>query len=164
MRMCHYYPYRNADGTVNPDFDENSGRILDLKEGKEIGLNYFYNWIRTYIKEDVTICTVPSSNSDNSNSGIRQLGQRLAKDNRVDATHCLNRHTSVRKAAHGGPRNLEVHFDSINVLDTNLILNNKILLLDDITTSGSSLRACQSILLKAGASNVFMLVLGSTKR
>lgn len=164
MYLFKYYPYRDFDGQRNPSFDKNSGLLLDLKEGQQSALNYFYNWIDKYIQQDVTICTVPSSNSTNIDSGIRQLGRMIAANNRIDATHCLNRHTTIAKAAHGGPRNQSVHFDSISVIEDDLIVNKAILLLDDISTSKSSITACKSILLDAGASNVFMFVLGITER
>ena len=48
----------------NPYFDVFSGRILDLKEGKQSAVKYFYNLINEEICKDVTICVVPSSDAD----------------------------------------------------------------------------------------------------
>ena len=39
----------------NPLFDVFSGRILDLKEGKQTAINYFYNLLNEEICEGVTI-------------------------------------------------------------------------------------------------------------
>ena len=47
-----------------PFFDVFSGRILDLKEGKQSAVKYFYNLINEEICKDVTICVVPSSDAD----------------------------------------------------------------------------------------------------
>jgi hypothetical protein len=54
----------------NPFFDVFSGRILDLKEGKQSAVKYFYNLINEEICKDVTICVVPSSDADKKESGI----------------------------------------------------------------------------------------------
>ena len=40
--------------------------------------------------------------------------------------------------------------------------NVRVLLIDDVATSGNSLRACRDILLKNGAKKVYMLALGRT--
>ncbi|MBQ9198841.1 MAG: hypothetical protein IJ141_01500 [Lachnospiraceae bacterium] len=48
----------------NPLFDIFSGRILDLKEGKQSAIQYFYNLLDPEICSDVTICVVPSSDSE----------------------------------------------------------------------------------------------------
>lgn len=54
----------------NPFFDVFSGRILDLKEGKQSAVKYFYNLINEEICKDVTICVVSSSDADKKESGI----------------------------------------------------------------------------------------------
>lgn len=59
----------------NPYFDVFSGRILDLKEGKQSAVKYFYNLINEEICKDVTICVVPSSDADKKESGIGMLGE-----------------------------------------------------------------------------------------
>lgn len=61
----------------NPYFDVYSGKILDLKEGKQAAVKYFYNLLNEEICEGVTICVVPSSNTDKTESGIGMLGTCL---------------------------------------------------------------------------------------
>ena len=48
----------------NPLFDVYSGKILDLKEGKMSAVQYFYQLLDPEIRRGVTICVVPSSNSE----------------------------------------------------------------------------------------------------
>ncbi|UOQ43390.1 hypothetical protein MUN89_15890 [Halobacillus salinarum] len=164
IKVHNYFPYRNNDGSLNESFDRNSGLILDVKEGKLNGINYFYEKINPKLIEGIPLSYVPSSNSENKNSGIRKLVQKLASNNRVDATNCLDRHQTIQKAALGGPRNEQVHYNSIKVVNHKLIINKEVLLIDDITTTGTSLRACKNLLLQAGARQVFTLALGKTKR
>lgn len=57
-----------------------SRKILDLKEGKPVAVNYFYNLINPEICEDVTICVVPSSDENKKVTGMTMLGEMLAKD------------------------------------------------------------------------------------
>lgn len=162
--LNNYYPYWNVDRTRNSDFDDHSNQILELKKGNAYAINHFYQIIDKMINKNVTICVVPSSDSANLQSGIRDLAQRLASNQRFDATHCLRRHITIPKASHGGPRNIQVHKDSICVDHNYLIKGKEILLLDDVATSVSSINACGQLLIEAGARKVVKLVLGYTTR
>lgn len=64
-----------------------SGKILDLKNGKESAINFFYNLIDSEICKDVTICVVPSSNSEKTVTGMTMLAEKLAKNGRIDKVH-----------------------------------------------------------------------------
>ena len=75
----------------NPYFDVYSGKILDLKEGKQAAVKYFYNLLNEEICEGVTICVVPSSNTDKTESGIGMLGDMLAANGRVNKVYYLRR-------------------------------------------------------------------------
>ncbi len=75
---------------------------------------------------------------------------------------CLVRHKSIAKKATGGDRSIEVDLNSIRVEDADCIKGKRVLLLDDVTTSGNSLLACRRLLLQAGAADVKMVALGRT--
>lgn len=144
----------------NPLFDVFSGKILDLKQGKEEAVRYFYNLVDAEICKGVTICVVPSSNSENTITGIGKLGEMLAKNGRVDKVYFLKRERSIDKLATGGNREKWVHVNSISSAEDIDISNDIVLLMDDVTTTGNSLYACRELLLERGADKVEMFALG----
>lgn len=146
----------------NPLFDVFSGKILDLKEGKESAIQYFYNLLNPEICDGITICIVPSSNAENVNGGMHMLGERLAIDGRKNGVYFLNRYHSIDKLATGGNRRIDIHLQSINVITDMSIQGDIVLLMDDVTTTGNSLYACREILLENGAEKVEMFALGKS--
>jgi hypothetical protein len=171
LSLGDYNPYWiDKDNRIkNPDFKRSwDGRILDIKEAeggkRTVGVRFFFAKLNPILGEDFTIATVPSSNPENTESGIRELAIMLARLNRIDATSCLLRRTPISKLSHGGDRSLDVHLNSIDVVNPHLIQGREVLLLDDVTTSGNSLRACQMLLKKVGVRTVQCLALGCTTR
>ena len=156
----HKYWLDKEHGIKNPLFDVFSGKILDLKNKKENAINYFFNLLDCEICKDVTICVVPSSNSENTDSGIARLGEKLAQNGRKNKVHYLVRKKTIDKLATGGYRGKAVHFNSIGVEKDDSITGEVILLIDDVTTTGNSLYACKEILFANGAENVEMFALG----
>ncbi|MBE5838869.1 phosphoribosyltransferase [Butyrivibrio sp.] len=144
----------------NPLFDVFSGKILDLKNGKESAINFFYNLIDSEICKDVTICVVPSSNSEKTVTGMTMLAEKLAKNGRIDKVHFLVREKTIDKLATGGNRSRYVHIDSIGTIKGESVNGDIVLLMDDVTTTGNSLYACKEILLAHGAKTVEMFALG----
>lgn len=161
----YYHRYRMKDGSVNPEFrtDAISGLILDLKEKKERGLNFFYSMLQDAIEDGITICVVPSHEQSNHNdSGIAILARRLANDKRIDKVDCLLRTKTVEKFTHGGKRDLDILRNSISFNPNFTVSGEVVLLVDDVTTSGNSLRVCKEILELQGASRVAMFALGKS--
>lgn len=144
----------------NPLFDVFSGKILDLKEGKESAVRYFFALLDLEICKGVTICVVPSSDATKKVTGMSRLGELLAQNGRVDKVYYLNRNSSIEKLATGGRRDKTVHLKSIRTLGDMDITNDIVLLMDDVTTTGNSLYACREILLERGARVVEMFALG----
>ena len=154
-----YHPYRNNS---NPNFDNFSRKILDLKKTREAAINYFYQKIEPVIYKNVLIVTVPSSDPRNIDTGINEVARRLAEKGCRNATSCLKRYKQVEKKSNGGKRDIIVDLNSIKVMYSCLIKGKTVLLLDDITTTGNSFRACEKLLLDAGAYKVVKLALGKT--
>ena len=144
----------------NPLFDVFSGKILDLKQGKNEAIRYFYNLIDAEICKDVTICVVPSSDADKECSGISMLGEMLAENGRVNKVYFLKCKKSIEKLATGGARDKWVHMQSITTVDDMDVQGDVVLLMDDVTTTGNSLYVCKELLLSKGAEKVEMFALG----
>ena len=156
----HKYWLDRERGIKNPLFDVYSGRILDLKQGKMSAINFFYNIIDSEICKDVTICVVPSSDAEKTQSGIGMLGEKLAANNRVNKVYYLKRTKSIDKLAYGGNRDKNIHMQTISTIQEMSVKGDIILLMDDVTTTGNSLYACKEILLQNGAEPVEMFAFG----
>jgi phosphoribosylpyrophosphate synthetase len=159
ITLAFYHPRR---GGSNPDFDEQSMQILSLKARNRQVIASYYRIVDPLLGWDFAIAVVPSRDSARIGSGIGDLAQLLAGPGRTDATSCLVRHTTIPKLACGGDRKLEVHLSSIRVDKAHLIRGREVLLLDDITTTGNSFRACRILLEQNGASLVKCLALAET--
>jgi predicted amidophosphoribosyltransferase len=159
-RPWGHHKQMGGDGSNWP---EHSRRILDLKEGKKVGVDYFFDYMSDKLKRVEAIAIVPSHDPAKGPGGLHTLARRLAASRGcVDASSALRRHTKIDKLASGGDRSIGVHLNSIDVPERGLIKGNKVLLVDDVMTSGNSLLACRKILLKAGASEVKCVALGRT--
>lgn len=158
-----YYPYR-IQGMKNPDFDKNSGLILDFKEGKEQALEWAYGLVHPWLNKDFAICIVPSHEAGKTESPLIDFTELIVNSDssRIDASHCLVRHTTIPKLARGGDREIQVHLNSIRVEDKTLIKGEQVLLLDDVRTTGNSLEACMQLLRSAGARLVRAISIAQT--
>jgi predicted amidophosphoribosyltransferase len=157
LKMGNYQPYNNG---TNKNFDDFSRRILDLKNKKDIGINYFYNRLVSNLSDDFVIITIPSHSTENKISGIEILVKRLCTKNIIDGTKYLRRTATIQKLAHGGNRSYNIQYNTIEV--TADVKNKTILLLDDVKTTGNSMNAAKNKLLQAGAKQVYTLALAHT--
>lgn len=159
--LGEYHPWRQGQ---NPAFDEYSRKILDLKRGLHI--DYFGDLLSQYVNAasvDV-VCVVPSHKVDSDDLGMKKVAQYVAKKLQLKCgCHCLRRHTEIPKLATGGSRNIAVHLQSIHVDDPGTIRACRVLLIDDVVTTGNSLLACSQLLQNAGAVEVICYALACTK-
>lgn len=166
ISLGEYRPWKfhTECGGNGSDWPEHSARTLGLKKKKAAGLTYFFDYMVKRVKKPTAIAVVPShSPATGPTSGVHILAKRLAQAlGMMDASGCLVRHTEIEKLAGGGDRSIERHLESVKVENANLITGQKVLLLDDVTTSGNSLLACRRLLLEAGAAEVKMAALGRT--
>ncbi len=161
----YYQRYRLPDNSVNPKFREDriSGLILDVKDKKERGIGFFFTALQSEIENGVSICVVPGHEAkDFNDSGIAVLARRLASVDRIDKVDCILRIRSIDKLAMGGSRDYATQIESIGINPNVKISGDVVLLVDDVTTSGNSLRACKELLLKHGAKRVAMFALGAS--
>jgi phosphoribosylpyrophosphate synthetase len=168
FHLHDYHPYRMPDGSKNPAFNGDDSMILNVKiDKKPAAISHFAGIIDDLACADIVVAVVPGHDPANTAlSGIGMVAQRVAALNgRIDGSSLLVRHTKIDKLATGGNRSIEVHLNSIKVVDKAKVLNGaSVLLLDDVATSGNSLLACKQLLRAAGASQVQMFVLGKTVR
>jgi hypothetical protein len=160
-----YKPWgRHKDaGGDGSNYPIHSGKILDLKDGHDHAVAHFFQQLDGIIAPGVAIAIVPSHDPDKRTSALKKLAQALAASkNRIDASHCLVRHTKIAKLASGGDRSIEVHANSLRVDDAIRISFETVVVLDDVTTSGNSLLACRNLLLAADAAGVQCLAIGRT--
>lgn len=166
-----YYP----PGHPNFRADAFSKRILDIKVPKPKDMENPRRWanMRTAVEhfrrefdprlgKGFAIAIVPPSKSGPNRSGMPALAQRLAANGRIDASQCLVRHTDILAQHEGGRRSVEQHLATIQVEQAELIRGKKVLLFDDVGTTGTSMRACTKLLLDAGAAAVKCAALGET--
>lgn len=158
-RVGVYHPWR---GGRNPFFNNYSAQILDLKRGAEAAICTFVSRVEPLIEKNVVIAVVPPHTTGSSVSGIQSVARRLAMNGRVDGTGCLVRVAPIAKLSDGGSRDEGVHFASIKVANDYLVRGRTVLLLDDVMTTGGSLKACRALLVQAGARKVGCLALAGT--
>jgi len=161
-----YHPYwiSKRDKEKNPDFDSWSAYILEMKRDSKDAIQFFYNKLEPILGVGFAISVVPSHDPRKTLSGLRSLAQRVAANGRIDATSCLVRHTKIPKLSYGGDRSIDLHIQSIRVINHDLIRDREVLLLDDVSTTGNSLKACRKLLLESGAKEVQCMALGITVR
>jgi predicted amidophosphoribosyltransferase len=154
-----YHPYRSGK------FDSASGRILDFKKGQQYAFRHYLKEFDEKLPADSVLCAVPS-HAPGGDGEVRELARRLAgrRDRRTDATACLVRHTKIQKLSEGGCRRPEMHLRSIRVEQADLIRGRDVILIDDVTTTGNSFKACRQLLLDAGAASVHCVALSKTMR
>ncbi len=146
----------------NKYFNEYSHTILELKDRKYDAINFFIKELKYFLSdEDIAITTVPPHTSANSSSGIRELAKQLVKSylNFTDAVFCLERFQNSSRN-----HTKDDHLKSIKVANSSVIQDKKVILMDDVLTTGSSIQVCKTLLLEAGAKEVKVIVLGKTIR
>lgn len=160
ITLGKYHPYRGGN---NPEFDEFSGKILDLKKKDIVAYLYFHQLLKNYFNPQSTVVTIPSHDPNNINSGIKEFAEFLIIECKlIDGTNLLVRQVIIPQLAAGGNRNINIHMNSMAVYDNEKIKGKNILLIDDVCTSGNSLRAGKKLLEDAGANMVQMFALGQT--
>jgi Phosphoribosyl transferase domain len=154
--------HRQGGGTWD-DFPDHGKNILNFKKGETAPIDVFQAQIEPELPDNIAIVTVPGHDPAKQGKGLSTLAARLAsKGNRIDASSVLVRTKKIVKLANGGDRSEKVHAESISAANAHLIKGKDVLLLDDVAKTGNSLRACQKILMAAGARSVECATIGKT--
>ena len=140
-----------------------SQSLLRLKDKDTDTIEEFADIAADALCGGICIAVVPSHDPKKQHSGIRQVAQRIAmRDGRVDATAAIERTAFIRPLHRGGDNSPDVQRLSLTVARPDLVVGRTVVILDDIFTTGNSLRVCRELLLAHGAATVRMFALGKT--
>jgi hypoxanthine phosphoribosyltransferase len=136
--------------------------IIDIKNGDPGSVLAIANYLQDKISEGIVLTYVPSSKKENTDTGIRGVVRLLTERGPFsDATNCVVRHTTAPESK--GRKEEEKIRETIRIENPDKIQGKNVLILDDVTTSGASMRACTKLLMEAGAYNVRCLAIGLTR-
>ena len=164
MGIYHPFWINKEKGERNPQWDEFSERILDVKKAYGRGVRYFVPRLDSILRKGIAVAIVPSHDPSKRYGGMELIARALVKAGRVDATNLLIRTHLISKLSGGGNRSLKMHLESIVCQEPARFNSTEIVLLDDVYTTGNSLAACWQILKKAGCPYVLRFALGRTVR
>ncbi|EHY0992457.1 TPA: hypothetical protein KDY52_003106 [Vibrio parahaemolyticus] len=170
--VVDYHPYRKF-GEHNPARNGDTYKIMDLKNPEESNhgkaVVYFgelFNGgiqrLLAYLNTNtIQVAIVPSSKVGKKSIGLEGVLAHVKQANLLYNPNFLKRVESIPAAHEGGERSLQNHLNTIKV-SCNPDPNIPLLLLDDVTTTGTSLEACRQLLVAAGVKQVYMVALGRT--
>lgn len=166
--ITDYHPYWHGN---NPEFNDDDGLLLDFKKGYDTAVRHFYNKLSYRLNKlyeaggsstNIWLCPVPSHDPNNKNSNVYDL---ISRYRNFPSAKILKRTRLVDKLASGGNRDVSVHTNSI-VSESSVKLGSGavVILVDDVITTGNSIKACKSILMKrTDVSSVVCVVIAKTK-
>ena len=160
--LNRYYPM-HIDNTHAPSF-----QLRTFKAGVRPALNLFYiqllDWCYQHITDHTLIMAVPSSDCTRTNS-ITKIASAVGKRHPLlhDATHAIRKTHSTASFCRSNTRNADALNCSISI-NADVVANQHILLVDDVTTTGTTFTAITDMLLDAGAASVTCLALAKSCR
>ena len=165
-----FHPY-NDGNNPNHTPGSDSQTLNYLKIGK-YGMNpakmdlleRIFDWLEKVLDNpDIVTAMAPGHlPGPPQNFLVDTVGKVIRSKRMEDGRELLIRTREVPKAAYGGPRDQSLHEETIEVKDPSKVKDKVVYIIDDIWTTGSTLRACASLMRKAGASDVKLLAVGKT--
>lgn len=161
VTLGHYLP----KSYFKPDFF--SLQVLALKKKDLSASLFFYRLLKNrlaVLQKDYYLVCVPSSQPD-SPSPLVEMCAWLARDfpNFFDYSAVISKKYATQSLCRGGSRNLEAIKASLRI-DTQFSLKGKrIIILDDVITTGASFRACADLLAEFQPLKISYLALAATK-
>ena len=145
---------------------------VEYKKLKNIFIsNFLKKFDNDLLDYDIIVC-VPSHCMGNYNdNSLARMIEEISKIHiyvngkkkiYTDGSQYLLRYKTVPEQKTQKKRYEGTHLDSVKLKENINISGKNIILIDDITTSGSSLRACKEILEDAGANKVICFAFGKT--
>ena len=169
--MMDYIPYQQGS-----DYD--SQTLVFLKSGNIYSKSRkekFYSRIKGWLMEEalrgvdtsaaIIVALAPGHTAESSHGFLNEVIAEVVQTTpRVqDGRNLLRRTTTVQKATEGGPRDVDLHMQTIQVTNPELVAGRVVCILDDVWTTGATLTACERLMVSAGASKVRLLAVAKTK-
>ena len=174
FKFCYKPDEHNKPGTPSYEIIMGLKRFSQV-EYKKLKNIFIFNFLKKFDNDlldyDIIVC-VPSHCMGNYNDNpLARMIEEISKiyiyvngkkKIYTDGSQYLLRYKTVQEQKTQKKRCEGTHLDSVK-LKENINVNGKnIILIDDIATSGSSLRACKKILKDAGANEVICFAFGKT--
>lgn len=143
----YYHPYRRY-GCLNSSFDDYSSRILDLKNNRQEAITFFAEQLCRILPDNpnIAITCVPSHTAYSHTANHEVIKLICSQRDVINASSCLERFITIPKLSTGGTRDARVHYDSIRLVNPEVLDNRDILIIDDVTTTGNSIITCKRII------------------
>jgi hypothetical protein len=143
-----------------------SSRILEFKDGEDEAVNFYYENLKDIFQPDVLICCVPSSQTGSWGSGFPKLLSKLNGSFVPLETQfsLLKRTMTIQKKSLGGERSLDKELNTTEITDQDLMRDRRVVIIDDVSTTGTSLYAASLKLWNAGANCVAAVALSQTRK
>lgn len=167
LYLYDYYPTR---------FEEHHGiseKIIAFKNGNTDAIDFFCRIMKEVLDErfkdnlsglgEYTVCIMPAHDRGMYSVGLRMLAQFLVDTyGMTDGKALVQRIKTHDRNANGGDRSLAGQLQTLAVDDRYEVADKKVLLLDDVTTSGNSILAVKKLLTDRGNNWFVSLALGRT--
>ena len=152
----NHYPGSDSQSLVYLKIGYESDNIEDLRQRIQ-------EWLKGILdNKDIVIAIAPGHSPQSPPNFLHGIVRSLIHGNIKDGRDLLKRKIAVPMAAQGGPRDQDLHENTIEVTDPSKVKDKVVYIIDDIWTTGSTLRACASLIRRAGASDVKLFAVGKT--
>ena len=157
--LQQYHPYRHGR---NEAFGPHDSRVLALKRGERLAVDFFAEEFAKILPTNSLLACVPSHNPVVTQTGIAQVVSLLIGRGWGDARRCVVRTRFIPRLSSGGDRSLDAQLSSLQVRDVERIRSQRVVMLDDVRTTGNSLKAAYQLLKEAGAKAVKRVAIAQT--
>jgi competence protein ComFC len=143
--------------------DKPSERILRFKEGGQSEVSYYLQKVAPHVERGAVLCCVPSSKKNCYGEGLEKLLAGLHKKVPCETPgRLICRTRTIVKRAWGGDRSIETNLSSMEIDADTKVSERDVVVVDDIFTTGNSLRASAQLLWRFGAGSVSCIAIGRT--
>lgn len=146
--------------------DEMSRSLLSFKRGHDVAYAFFRSMMINYFdvaefdRSKTVVCCVPGHDG-NLYSPIQRLVNAIATEcNFLDGTHLVRKMYPTASFCRSGIRDAKELRDSLEI--DPILSGLRVILIDDVATTGTSFSVVAKMLMEAGAGSVECIALGQT--